>query len=57
MTSSIIEGLLEAHGRVKQYYSYIVMRQVKNAPIPASRFVWSGVEVEEGSGSGPAAGK
>lgn len=50
--TALIEGLLEAHGRVKQYYSYIVMRQVKNAPIPASRIVWSGVEMGE-SGSGP----
>ena len=45
--TALIEGLLEAHGRVKQYYSYIVMRQVKNTPIPASRFVWPGIEVED----------
>jgi Lrp/AsnC family transcriptional regulator of ectoine degradation len=49
--TAIIEGLLEAHGRVKQYYSYIVMRQVKSSSIPASHFVYSGVEVED-SGSG-----
>jgi len=45
--TALIEGLLEAHGRVKQYYSYIVMRQVKNAPIPASRLVWQGIDVED----------
>ena len=45
--TALIESLLEAHGRVKQYYSYIVMRQVKNAPISASRLVWQGIDVEE----------
>ena len=45
--TALIESLLEAHGRVKQYYSYIVMRQVKNVPISASRLVWPGVDVEE----------
>ena len=47
--TALIESLLEAHGRVKQYYSYIVMRQVKNAPIPASRLVWQGDRPRGGS--------
>ncbi|MGH8249852.1 MAG: hypothetical protein ACREVI_04015 [Steroidobacteraceae bacterium] len=45
--TTVMEGLLEAHARVKQYYSYIVMRQLKNAPIPASGLVWPGIDVAE----------
>jgi Lrp/AsnC family transcriptional regulator of ectoine degradation len=35
--TQIMEGIVRDHGRVNQYYSHVVMRHIKQQPMPASR--------------------
>jgi Lrp/AsnC family transcriptional regulator of ectoine degradation len=34
--TQVMESIVRDHGRVNQYYSHVVMRPVKQAPMPAS---------------------